>query len=177
MKFLVSLLVFAVWGSRLAAAEWDGDEEEVNQAFQNNALATLLCPGLLDIPCASNGIGQEIFDQMDLLMQKKYNKEVSECDDRRARRLRGEQSQRELNFCFNCPGNGLCSFYGCRRTLEEENHQARHLDGPVRGTKSGGLELDLFGEFPGQFALNQTHYDCIGTLTCTMEWLLTNCDD
>lgn len=182
MKFLISFLAFAIWGSRFAAAEWDGDEAEVNQLFQQGAEMTLLCPDLETISCFNDSIGQQIFSQMGLLMEKKFAKEMSNCDDRRARRLRGMPTEERNLMCgqIQCPEDGpICALYGCRRTLKEENDHARLLDGDeaVRGTKSGNLKNALFAEFPGQFALNQNHYNCMAGLVCTMEWTLTNCDD
>lgn len=189
MKFILSLLVFAMFGSRFAAAATFSamaleptDAQLVQSEFDKGAMMTFYCPGIAKASCFST-LGTEIYAQMALLMEKKIAKE---CGSRRLGETAGLRggAERELWCPPTCPdpNNRLfCALFGCRRRAlkeEEDDHapDERNLETALflatRPSDTNNL-LGLFGEFPGEFPdLESEHYKCISQVgTCSMEWL------
>ena len=188
MKFILSLLVFAMWGSPFAeAATYSAtgleptDAQLVQSEFDKGAIMTFYCPGIANASCFST-LGTEIYAQMGLLMEKKMAKECGV-----SRRL-GETAglrggaQRELVCPPACPDRAnplFCAMFCSRRGLKEEDNHApdeRNLMTGIfleeRPADKNNL-LGLFGEFPGEFpTLELAHYECIASVgECSMEWL------
>ena len=180
MKTFVSLFVFALLGQYLAAAS----DDEVEHAFEDGALMTLECPEVINAPCfvAQDSERAAITVMLKEFLSKKWNELRDHCDDRR--QLRGGtavQQQRGLQGCAWCAEQPyLCTFGGnCRRELDEANHPPRGLDGDGENTVLRDTATKLMSRFLDlmNISYNDEESECMSGITCTLEYVITYCDE
>ena len=186
MKTYFSLFVFLLT-SLARNIVVQADDDEVSEAFADGALMTFLCPAVETSPCFDDddsdgdntSIAASVAAKVEDMMQLKWNRLQNQCDDRR--RLRGPSNNQDKDRELGGSGCGgepyFCTFFGRRRHLENNDKEERKLDAEdtVRGSES--KEMKAFLDDFSAITYNSEEEACMAGIVCSMEWVLTNCDD